>query len=71
MYKRREAEEAAITRVRAAVDGVEAALAQYWETQRTPLANGALHAMGAAQQEFKAARMEMSSLFEDIRKGRT
>ena len=42
MYNRREAEEAAIARVRAAVDGVQAALTRYWGTHGTPLANGAL-----------------------------
>lgn len=71
MFDRRDAEEAAIKRVRAAVDGLEAALARFWETKGTPLANGALLAMGVAQQEFKAARKEMNSLVEDIRKGRT
>jgi len=71
MRNRRDAEEVAIEKVRTAVDGIEAALARYWETQRTPQANGSLLAMGAAQQEFKAARKEMNVLVEDIRKGRT
>ncbi|MGI9257341.1 MAG: hypothetical protein ACR2QQ_00770 [Gammaproteobacteria bacterium] len=71
MSDRRSAEEAAIERVRAAVDGIQAALVRYWEAQRTPQANGALVALGSAQQEFKAARKEMNSLVEDIRMGRT
>lgn len=70
MNNRRAAEEAAIERVRAGVDGIQAALVQYWEVQRTPQANGALLALGAAQQEFKAARKEMNSFVEDIRMGR-
>jgi len=71
MFNRREAEEAAIARVRAAVDRIQGALARYWENHGTPHANGALLAIGAAQQEFKAARMEMNSLVEDITNGRT
>ena len=70
MNDRRTAEQAAIERVRAAVEGIEAALARFWETQGTPQANGAFLALGAAQTEFNAARKEMSSFVEDVRKGR-
>jgi hypothetical protein len=56
--------------VRAAVDGIQAALGRFWETQGTPQANGAFLALGAAQIEFKAARKEMNSFVEDVRKGR-
>ena len=70
MSDRRATEEAAIDRVRAAVDGIQAALVRYSETQRTPQANGALHALSEAQQEFKAARKSLNSLVEDVRNGR-
>ncbi len=69
MNDRRAAQDASIDRVEAAVAALRKVVANVWATQGTDAANDALLAVGAAQKEFTAARLEMKMLVEELKAG--